>query len=141
MKLELEPLTIGELARRSGVNLETVRYYERRRLLPKPARSRSGYRQFPPDFVRRIRFIKHAQALGFTLKEINELLGLRVEPGRTCQMVRSRAEAKIADITDKIRSLRSMKKALEQLSAKCSGRGPISECPILQTLDETDGWG
>ena len=131
-------LSIGELARRSGVNLETVRYYERRRLLPKPARSASGYRMFPPELVRRIRFIKHAQALGFTLGEIKELLSLRVDPGTTCAEVRARAKAKTADIEHKIRALEAMRNVLDRLAARCSGRGPASECPILESLDEED---
>lgn len=139
MNLETETLTIGELARQSGVNLETVRYYERRRLLPKPARSASGYRQFPPELVQRIRFIKHAQALGFTLSEIKELLSLRVDPDTTCAEVRAKAKAKTADIEQKIRSLEGMKKVLERLASRCSGRGPASECPILESLDGEDG--
>lgn len=139
MKLETETLTIGELARRSGVNLETIRYYERRYLLAKPARSASGYRMFPPELVRRVRFIKHAQALGFTLKEIKDLLSLRVEHGTTCQTVKSQAEAKLLSITEKIRSLQATKKALERVTAACTGRGPASECPILESLDEEDG--
>lgn len=134
MKLETETLTIGELARRAGVNLDTVRYYERRRLLPKPARSASGYRRFPPELVRRIRFIKHAQALGFTLTEIKELLALRVDPDTSCAEVRSRARAKVSDIEQKIRSLEGMKRALGQLAETCSGRGPVSDCPILENL-------
>src|SRR6185437_17021904 len=109
MNRSSDTLTIGGLARQSGVNIDTVRYYERRRLVPKPSRSVSGYRKFPREMVTRIRFIKHAQALGFTLKEIGDLLSLRIESDATCRSVRSRAEAKIADITGKIRSLERMK--------------------------------
>jgi len=127
-------LTISELAKRGQVNLETVRYYERRGLLPKPPRSSSGYRMFPADAVRRIRFIKRAQELGFTLKEIEELLALRVAPGGTQSDVRERAAAKIGDIEEKIRTLRSMKKSLEGLAATCCGDGPASECPILESI-------
>jgi MerR family mercuric resistance operon transcriptional regulator len=130
----MERLTIGELAKRGGVNLETIRYYERRGLLPKPPRSPSGYRMFSSDSVRRVRFIKRAQELGFSLKEIKELLALRVTPGTTGADVRRRAEAKIADIEEKVQHLRAMKKALTGLTAACCGDGSISECPILESL-------
>jgi Hg(II)-responsive transcriptional regulator len=139
MKAKTTTLTIGELAGRAGVNLETLRYYERRRLLPRPPRSAGGYRMFPPQAVRRVRFIKHAQALGFTLKEINGLLNLRVAHGTTCQTVKSQAQAKLADIAEKIRSLQAMKKALERVTAACTGHGPASECPILEGLNEEEG--
>lgn len=128
-------LTIGELAKRGGVNLETVRYYERRGLLPAPPRSPSGYRLFPAESVRRIRFIKRAQELGFSLKEVGELLALRVDPEGTSAEVRERAEAKIADVEEKIRTLRAMKKALARLTATCCGRGSASDCPILESLN------
>ena len=129
-----EKITISQLAKRSAVNLETIRYYERLGLLPKPLRSPSGYRLFSLDSVRRVRFIKRAQELGFSLKEIKELLALRVTPGTTSADVRKRAEAKIADIEEKVQTLRAMKKALAQLTATCCGEGSISECPILESL-------
>lgn len=127
-------ITIGELAKRGAVNLETIRYYERQGLLPKPPRSSSGYRLFPLDSVRRVRFIKRAQELGFSLKEIKELLALRVTPGTTSADVRKRAQAKVANIEEKVQTLRAMKKALVQLTATCCGDGPASECPILEGL-------
>jgi MerR family mercuric resistance operon transcriptional regulator len=130
----MEQFTIGEVAKQGGVNLETIRYYERQGLLPKPPRSPSGYRLFPLDSVRRVRFIKRAQELGFSLKEIKELLALRVRPGTTSADVRKRAEAKITDIEEKLQTLRAMKKALTQLTAACCGEGSISECPILESL-------
>lgn len=129
-------LTRGELARQSGVNIETVRYYERRGLLPEPLRSRSGYRLFSKDDVRRVRFIRRAQELGFSLKEIEELLALRVEPQSTRADVRRRAEAKMADIDEKVRQLLAMKKSLERLTASCSGRGPLCGCPILESFED-----
>jgi MerR family copper efflux transcriptional regulator len=132
-------LTIGELAERAHVNRETVRYYERRRLLPRPLRAVSGYRVFNEDAVRRLRFIRHAQDLGFSLNEIRELLALRVKTVDTCDRVRERAEAKIADIKRKIESLRHMKDALSELVAECSRRGRTKECPILDSL-EANGW-
>ena len=126
----------SEVARAGGVNLETIRYYERRGLLPKPPRTPAGYRAFNPEAVRRIRFIKQAQALGFSLKDVRELLSLRVDPRRSCGDVRARAEAKLADIEEKIRGLHAMKKTLARFIAACSGRGPVSKCPILEALDE-----
>src|SRR5437763_339333 len=111
----MKSLTIGRLAKQVGVNLETVRFYERRGLLPKPPRTASGYRLFPADAARRLRFIRRAQELGFSLTEIGELLSLRVSR-RTSASIRTRAEAKIADIEAKIRSLGSMRKALQKLT-------------------------
>ncbi len=118
----------------SGVHLETIRFYERQKLLPKAPRTSSGYRIFAPETVQRVRFIKRAQALGFTLKEIGELLDLRVSSGTTCATVRRHAEAKVADIDEKIRQLKKMKQALAHLAESCTGRGPLSECPILAAL-------
>ena len=135
MTMKPKALTIGHLAKEAGVNLETVRYYERRGLLPKPPRSASGYRLFPSDAARRLRFIRRAQELGFSLMEIRELLSLRVSPTAKSADVRKRAEAKIADIDAKIRSLDSMKTTLRKLTKVCAGCGPIAECPILESLD------
>src|SRR5688572_9573673 len=98
-------MKIGEVAERAGVNLQTIRYYEREKLLPKAARLASGYRTFSEDTVRRVRFIKRAQELGFTLAEIRELLLLRVDARRSSSVVRNIAQTKIADINEKIRSL------------------------------------
>lgn len=129
-------LKIGEVADRGGVNLQTIRYYEREGLLPEPPRLASGYRVFPEDAVRRVRFIKRAQELGFTLKEIKELLALRqIDQARGSAEVRTLAQEKIADIEQKIRTLQAMKKVLRKLTDRCAGCGPISECPILESLD------
>jgi MerR family mercuric resistance operon transcriptional regulator len=138
----MDQLTTAEVAKRGGVNLETIRYYERRGLLPKPRRTVSGYRAFAPDAVRRLRFVKRAQALGFSLKEIKELLSLRAAPKARCADIRERAEVKIAEIDAKIRSLQAMRKALLRLTAACTGRGSVSDCPILESLDfEEDDHG
>jgi|SRR5437764_3405567 len=134
-KVKLRPLTIGRLANVTGINLETVRYYERRGLLPKPPRTASGYRMFPPEARQRIRFIKRAQDLGFSLQEIRELLALRVSPRTSTTEIRRRAEAKIVDIEGKIKTLNSMRKALLKLTQSCPGCIPVSECPILESLD------
>src|SRR6516225_4443730 len=103
-----EKLTISRLAQLGGVNLETIRYYEREGLLPKPPRTEAGYRLFPSETARRLRFIKRAQELGFSLGEIRELLTLRMKPGTKREHIRSRAEAKITDIEQKIRTLEAM---------------------------------
>ncbi len=130
----MERLTIGKLAKQAEVNIETIRYYERRGLIPRPPRRESGYRQYNEDTVTRIQFIKRAKELGFSLREILELLSLRLDPGTTCGDVKKRAEIKIADIEEKIRTLQGMKKALMNLTVECKGRGPVSECPILEAL-------
>lgn len=132
----MNTLTIGKLAGRAGVNIETVRYYERRGLIPKPPRRRSGYREYPDETVKRILFIRHAKELGFSLKEIHELLTLRIDPETPCYEVKNRAEAKIDDINEKIMTLQKMKKMLFKLTKACRGNGPASECPILEALDK-----
>jgi Hg(II)-responsive transcriptional regulator len=134
--MEHQMMRIGEAATRAGVNIQTLRYYERQGLLPKPPRTGSHYRLYSDDGVRRVRFVKRAQELGFTLKEIKELLALRLDSRATCADVRKRSEAKIADINGRIRTLRAMKKALERLATACSGRGSVSDCPILEGLDK-----
>ena len=130
-------LTRGDLAQRGGVNIETIRYYERRGLLPKPPRSTSGYRLYSADNARRIRFIKRAQELGFSLDEIRELLALRLSAKGTREGVRKIAEAKILDIKEKIKTLRAMETDLERLTTACCGSdGTVSECPILESFEE-----
>ena len=131
-----EKLTISRLAQLGGVNLETIRYYERQGLLPAPPRTAAGYRVFPLEAARRLRFIKRAQELGFSLNEIAELLELRIKPGAKRADMRARAETKISDIEQKIRSLQAMKKTLRQLTERCDGCGPLAECPILESLNE-----
>ena len=131
--------TIGRLAQEVGINLETVRFYERQGLLLKPPRSASGYRLFPADTTRRLRFIKRAQELGFSLNEIRELLTLRMSLRTTSTEIRKRTEAKIADIEGKIKSLNSMRKSLVKLARSCHGCGPVSDCPILESLDGEEG--
>lgn len=135
---EPSTLKIGELARAADVGVETIRYYERRGLLAQPPRRTSGYRQYPPRAVRRVRFIRRAQALGFTLKEIEDLLALRVDDDRSCADVRALARAKLEDIERRVAELRQMGRALERVARRCRGRGPTSECPILEVLDEEE---
>lgn len=130
--------TIGQLSRLSGVGLETIRYYEREGLISEPPRRASGYRQYPEEALSRLRFIRRAKALGFTLKDIKELFALRVAPGTTCADIRKRAEAKIADVRARLEMLRRMERALVSVTAACRGRGPVSECPILDALEKQD---
>jgi MerR family mercuric resistance operon transcriptional regulator len=131
-----DKLTSSRLARAGGVNLETVRYYERKGLLPKPPRTASGYRIFPADAARRLHFIKRAQELGFSLKEIRDLLSLRICRGTSRADIRGRATAKVADIDEKIGALKAMRKRLLALSERCDGCGPLEACPILESFDD-----
>src|SRR5258708_1123965 len=130
--MKMKELRSGELARAAAVNSETIRFYERENLLPKPPPTAAGYRVFPATSVRRVRFIRRAQTLGFSLKEIKELLALSVARGTSCETVRERAEKKIGDIEQKIAALETIKKALRKLAESCSGRGPLTKCPILE---------
>ena len=136
--MEMKTLTTGQVARRSGVGVETLRFYEREGLIAEPPRNASGYRAYPEEAVAQIQFTKRAKELGFTLKEIKELLSLRVDPDTSCEAVRDQATAKIDDIEGKIRTLQKMKKALLKLRGACSGRGPTSECPILDALEREE---
>ncbi len=134
-----ETLRTGEVAARAGVNVQTLRYYERRGLLEEPERRPSRYREYPSDAVRVIRFIKGAQELGFTLTEIAELLRLRADQTAGCSEVRAAAETKIEDIDRKIRSLRAMRRALGVLVSSCKTDGSARRCPILEALDRKGG--
>lgn len=131
----MESMTIGRVAKQSGVGVDAVRFYERQGLIPKPPRTPSGYRQYSTDTVARLGFIQRAKELGFSLVEIRELISLRIEADTDCGAVKQKAEAKIADIDEKIRDLGAMRRGLERLTAACAGEGPASECPILASLD------
>ena len=130
-----EPVGIrtGQLAQRAGVNIQTVRYYERRGLLRPMGRSATGYRAFAPDAVAIVRFIKRAQQLGFTLVEVADLVRLRNGGGRQRALVRSLAQAKVNDIDGRIRELAAMRDALCELVHACECEGP-SRCAIIETL-------
>ena len=131
-------LKIGEVAERARVNLQTIRYYEREKLLPEPPRLAAGYRMYPEQTVRRVRFIKRAQQIGFTLSEIRDLLAIRIGGDRTSSEVRVLAQAKIIDIEEKMQTLQRMKEALGRITERCSGCGPASECPILESIDSDE---
>lgn len=131
-------MTIGQVAKQCGVGVETIRFYEREGLIAQPRRPESGFRTYPPDTVRWVRFIQRAKALGFSLREIKELLFLRVDSKSTCDEVKGRAEAKIADIEQKIGHLQDLKRTLVKLTTACRTRRPTSECPILEALGDGD---
>ena len=131
-------MTIGELARSVGIGVETIRFYERKGLIQEPPRRLSGYRQYEAGAVRRLRFIRRAKELGFTLAEIKGLLDLRAGTEVHCEDVRRELEAKVADIENRIADLRHMKRALKDFSRTCDSSDPQGECPILVALERTD---
>ena len=131
----MKTMTIGKVARDAEVGVETVRFYEREGLLRKPDRKPSGYRQYDVETIDRLRFIKRAKWLGFSLQEIKGLLGLRLDPSATRADIRDRAEAKMADIDARIKELKRMKKALLKLTKACDGHGSVEGCPIIEALE------
>lgn len=128
--------TIGTLARRGGVGVQTVLYYERRGLLPPIGRRGSGYRLYDEGSLKRLRFIRRAKELGFTLKECGELLALSIDSSVECAVVRDRAEAKLMDVRYRIKSLEAVKVVLEELVGACEKRGDDEECPILKSMED-----
>lgn len=134
----METLSIGQVARRVGVGVETVRFYEREGLLEEPPRRASGYRQYSEQVVKRIHFIKRAQQLGFSLKEILELLTLRVDGQTSCEQAKERATAKLAEVEQKIIELQRMRQALLHVTSLCAGEGPKGCCPLLDALDHDE---
>ena len=131
----------GELAANAGVNVQTVRFYERRGILPKPARTPSGYRVYSAEAVRLIRFIKRAQELGFTLDEVEELLQLRNNRRSGCGAVKTAGQAKMAAVEAKIASLNAMKRALAVLLASCERNDRERPCPMLEALEAQEERG
>ena len=131
-----DALTTGRLAALAGINIETVRFYERSGLIAEPKRTASNYRQYPQSDVARLRFIKRAQELGFSLKEIAELLSLRATPSRSRSRVKRLTEEKLGIIDCKIRDLQRMRKSLASISAACDGHGPVADCPIIHALED-----
>ena len=131
-------MRIGAAAEQAGVNVQTLRYYERRGLLPRPPRRDSGYREFPDEAVRIVRFIKRAQDLGFSLDEVEELIRLRSDKRRDRARVRAIAERRVRQIEGKLAELQAMKKALAHL-VHCCREGSTLECPIIEALDGAAG--
>jgi MerR family copper efflux transcriptional regulator len=132
----MESFTIGEVARRARVGVDTVRYYERNHLLPEAAPRLSGYREYRVDDVRRLRVIRRAKELGFTLAEIRELLTLSSDRERGVRGVKARAEARVAEVERRIRELQQVRRGLRRLIDACPGHGALERCPILNTLGE-----
>jgi Hg(II)-responsive transcriptional regulator len=127
-------LRTGEVARLAGVNVETLRFYERQGILPQPPRRASGYREYPPDTVDVVRFIKRAQEVGFSLREVRELLDLRQGSRRAPAKVRRLVKSKLADIEHKLRDLEAMRGALNELLCACEEQGGATSCPIIESL-------
>jgi MerR family copper efflux transcriptional regulator len=128
-------ITRGALAREAGVHAETIRFYEEKGLLALPPRSAAGYREYGPEVAARVRFIKRAQAVGFTLTEITDLLALRAKPRRDNRQVKELANEKLRLIDEKLRDLRAMRQALAKVAAACDGRGSVAECPIIAAME------
>lgn len=131
----METLTIGQVAEETGVGVETVRFYQRKGLIEEPPRQGTQRRRYSPETVARIRFIRGAQNLGFSLKEIEDLMQLRIAPGTSKAEVKARAEAKAAEIEEKMRDLQRMRDTLMKLIGACEGTGPLEDCPILEAFD------
>lgn len=131
---------IGQVAKRAGVTVETIRFYESEALIPAAPRTESGYRQYSPETIRRVRFIQRAKELGFSLKDIRALLTLRGESGSTCADVKAQALQKMADVEEKIIDLTRISRALTDLVEQCDAEADLSECPILDALDKDDDW-
>lgn len=129
-------LSIGQVAAAAAVNIQTIRYYERRGLFTTPSRSPAGYRQYPEEAVHRLRFIKQAQELGFSLTEVQQLLALRVRHGAACEAVERKTRQKIELVERKIRDLERIRHTLKQLAAACASRRSTDECPILEAFED-----
>lgn len=129
-------LRIGQVAEQAGVTVETVRFYESQALIPEPPRSQGGYRLYTADAVKRVRFIQRAKELGFSLNDIQSLLEIRGRPDRSCAAVRVQAVRKLAEVEDKIRDLVRIRDALSDLADRCVSEADLSECPILDALDD-----
>jgi len=128
----MEHMTIGTAARQAGVGVETIRFYERRGLLEQPPKpSGAGIRRYAPETVQRVRFIRQAQQLGFSLRQIEELLSLEANPAADCSDVRLRALAKIEEVNARIGPLAEIRSALVRLLAACPGSGALGACSIL----------
>lgn len=132
----MSSLTISKAAQAAGVGVETIRFYERKHLVQQPLKPNRGVRRYSDELVARIRFIKKAQQLGFSLREIRELLALRADPATDCSDLREQAQAKLSEVRLKIEQLQEMDAALETLIATCPGRGALQACSILEALTQ-----
>ncbi|MEK6807198.1 MAG: MerR family DNA-binding protein [Pseudomonadota bacterium] len=134
----MESLSIGALASQTDVGIDTIRYYERRRLIAAPPRRASGYRAYPAETVQRLRFIRRAKTLGFTLEEISELLTLSQQRTRGVKDVKTAAQAKLARVEAAVRDLQRVRAGLKKLIDGCPGHGAPEACPILKALNDGD---
>lgn len=130
----MKQLKIGQVAKLSGVSVETLRYYEQRGLIPTPNRLDSGYRIYPESILQRLHFIARSKDLGFSLQEIGELLTLQTDPEASSALVKQQVEDKISLVKGKISELQNLQSSLEQLSGLCCGEGAVSDCPIIDYL-------
>ena len=138
----MKTTTIAKAARKAGVGIETIRFYERRGLIEQPRKPLGGgYRDYPEDTVERIRFIRRAQEIGFSLREIDELLSLRADPGSDSARVRERARHKLDQVNEKVADLERIRAALEGLIAACPGGGALRACSIMEMLVGRDDGG
>jgi MerR family copper efflux transcriptional regulator len=127
-------MTIGRLAKATGVNIDTIRYYERHGLLPQASRRQSGYREYATDDVARLSFIRRAKELGFSLTDIGELLSLSRDRRSDMQGVKRKAEERLAEVDRKIDELKRVQRGLKRLIAACPGHGELASCPIVAAL-------
>lgn len=135
--IKMKSLTIGKIATLSNIGVETIRYYEREKLINSPPRNSSGYRQYPIETIDRIKFIKNAKESGFTLKEIKELLNLKLKKNGACDKVKKQAELKLFQVEEKIISLKNIKTSLKKLIEACSSDGTkVGACPILENFEK-----
>lgn len=134
----MSTVRIGQVAKHAGVTVETIRFYESQALIPEPPRSESGYREYTPETIQRVRFIQRAKVLGFSLKDIRALLTLRNEPSTRCADVKARALKKITEVDKKILDLTRIRRVLIDLVEQCDAEADLSECPILDALEDQD---
>ncbi|MFT3668364.1 MAG: heavy metal-responsive transcriptional regulator [Pseudoxanthomonas sp.] len=127
-------MNIGQLSRRTGVPIDTVRYYEKQQLLPPPTRTASGYRHYEADDVLRLTFIRRAKSLGFTLEEIRDLLALSRADDGDMAAIRAAAASKLIDVEQRIAELARVRDGLQTLVSACPGHGALDQCPILSAL-------
>lgn len=132
----MQTLSIGQVAQRADTSVDTIRYYERNGLIDAPARRASGYRSYTPEVIQRLRFIRRAKDLGFTLSEIGELMSLTSQAQRDMGSMKQAAQNKLVMVEEKLRELERIRSALRQLIAACPGQGALEHCPIVEALNQ-----
>jgi Cd(II)/Pb(II)-responsive transcriptional regulator len=137
--MESQPIKIGDLAKRTGSQIETIRYYERQGLLPEPARSEGNYRLYGPQHIERLQFIRHCRSLDMSLEEIRILLSFKDSPDESCNVVNHLLDQHIEHVANRIRELQALQKQLKNLRNLCHASQPAKDCEILQSLASTEG--